>query len=277
MPLPAWISAKGLLRFLSAEHPLSRDDDMAVTDGPILKKVAFLVRKPGMSDGAFRSYWRDTHGPLVSTSPGYGAWRRQYVQSHVSGQGPIGGSFNYDGMASFVLPGTSPNEDSFSTTPIYQDRIRIDELNFIDMGKTVSMSAIEVTLKKGVGPVKLVALSAIRPELTGPEFQTRYRSYADAMLMAFGEQLAGWKANYVMKGTFRLPGGRMVSQMAVDCVEEFWFSDQATLQAVFNSDTYRTGVAIEADRLFVPEARSSFTARDYVFLEDGHPVIPDLS
>ena len=54
------------------------------------KKIAFLAPRPGLGDPAFRRYWRETHGPLVATSPGYAAYRQRYVQNHLIGPGPTG-------------------------------------------------------------------------------------------------------------------------------------------------------------------------------------------
>ncbi len=73
------------------------------------KKVAFLARRPDLSDDAFGSYWRQIHGPLVASSPGYAAYRHRYVQNHVLAPGPVGDGFAFAGMAEFWLPGD--NED----------------------------------------------------------------------------------------------------------------------------------------------------------------------
>ena len=51
-----------------------------------LKKIAFLVPRSGLSQEAFTRYWRETHGPLVAGSPGYGEYRRKYVQNHLVGR-----------------------------------------------------------------------------------------------------------------------------------------------------------------------------------------------
>ena len=92
-----------------------------------LKKIAFLVPRPGLSRDAFLRHWQFTHGPLVAGSPDYGKWRLRYAQNHVRGPGPVGRQFDFAGMAEFVLPGTSHNEDAFAQTSTYREHIAPDK------------------------------------------------------------------------------------------------------------------------------------------------------
>ena len=240
-----------------------------------LKKIAFLAPKPGMPDAAFREYWRETHGPLVAGSPGYGTWRSRYVQNHVRGRGPVGDAFAFSGIAEFWLPGASPNEDAFSATPIYRDRIRIDEMNFIDMDRTVSMTAVEELLKPGGGGAKLVIMSSRAPGIGRGEFRRRLATdYAPAALAArdFGGRIAGWSVDHVIEGSFRLPGARPVSALSVDCIEEIWFASSADMTAAFTCAEYAQAIAPRAARLFAASRRSSFLAEEHVFVDQGRPV-----
>jgi uncharacterized protein (TIGR02118 family) len=56
--------------------------DHRIKDGPIapngLKNFEFVTRRPDLSVDAFRSYWRDHHGPLATGIP----TMLHYVQSH---------------------------------------------------------------------------------------------------------------------------------------------------------------------------------------------------
>ena len=225
-----------------------------------LKKIAFLVAKAGMSDAEFRAYWRGIHGPVVAGSPGYGAWRLRYAQNHVLGRGPVGEPFGFAGMAEFWLPGTSPNEDVYAQTSIYQDRVRVDELNFIDMDRTVSMSAHERIVRPGRGPVKVVVLSARAPGLSCEAFADGYgTAYADPVLAdpALSRRITGWEADLVIPGSYRLPGARPIDGPAVDCVEELWFASREDAKAVLGPMTRHT--------LF--GARQSFFAEEIVFFD----------
>lgn len=234
-----------------------------------LKKIAFLVPRPDMADAAFRTYWREIHGPVVAGSPGYEKWRLRYAQNHVLGPGPVGQPFDFAGMAEFWLPGNSPNEDAFGATPIYRDRIRVDELNFIDMDRTISMTATEEVIRKGSGAAKLVILSQYADGARGDDLRRSYTDHAAAALgrPAFGERVLGWTANHVVPGTFRLPGARSAAALAVDCVEELWFFDDDTLEAAFASGDFRAAIAPARDRLFAAATASSFKAEELVFFD----------
>lgn len=239
------------------------------------KKIAFLAPRPGMTDAAFRRYWREVHGPLVAASPGYQAYRHRYVQNHIVAAGPLGGAVAFAGMAEFWLP--RDNEDDFAATPIYRDRIRVDEMRFIDMDKTVSMSAVETIVKPGHGSVKLVVLSRRRSGLALADFHgAMSSSYRLAMLGApgVGDRILGWTANRVVEGSFRLPGGRMTGALPIDCIEEMWFSSHDEASAVFASDGYLQAARPLAQQVFSAEGCQSFLAEELVFFDGGRPVAP---
>lgn len=239
------------------------------------KKIAFLAPRPGMTDAAFRRYWREVHGPLVAASPGYQAYRHRYVQNHIVAAGPLGGAVAFAGMAEFWLP--RDNEDDFAATPIYRDRIRVDEMRFIDMDKTVSMSAVETIVKPGHGSVKLVVLSRRRSGLALADFHgAMSSSYRLAMLGApgVGDRILGWTANRVVEGSFRLPGGRMTGALPIDCIEEMWFSSHDEASAAFASDGYLQAARPLAQQVFSAEGCQSFLAEELVFFDGGRPVAP---
>jgi hypothetical protein len=199
------------------------------------------------------------------------------VQNHVTGRGPVGEAFDFAGMAEFWLPGSSPNEDTFSTTPIYRDRIAVDERNFIDMDRTVSMAAVEDVIKQGDASHKLVILSRRAPGVSAEHLRRRYATeYASAALASpgFGDRVSGWRVNHVVEGSFRLPGARPASALAVDVVEELWFASESEVNAAFKSAEYSHRLAPIVAALFSLDGRRSFIAREFVFFDRGHPVDP---
>lgn len=238
------------------------------------KKIAFLAPRSGMSDDAFRRYWRDAHGPLVAGSPGYAAYRQRYVQNHIIAAGPLGGAFAFAGMAEFWLP--SDNEDDFAATPIYRDRIRVDEMKFIDMDHTVSMSAVEEVVKPGRGAVKLVVLSRRAAGLALDDFRRQVTStYVDAALGEpdFAGRMRGWSLNLVIEGSFRLPGARSASALPIDCIEEIWFDSDAEAMAAFSCLAYTQGIRPIAQQVFCADGCQSFLAEEHVFFDRGRPVV----
>ncbi len=233
-----------------------------------LKKIAFLVPRPGMSNDDFLRHWQFVHGPLVAGSPGYARWRLRYVQNHVRGPGPVGQRFGFAGMAEFLLPGRSPNEDAFAQTSTYRDHIAPDERNFIDMERTVSMAAHEDTVLPGRAPAKVVVLSSRAKGVAADELHRRYRTEVVAKALAlpgFAGRVRGWCVNHVIEGSFRLPGGRAVDWLTVDLVEELWFASTDEMVQAFES-------APLACALLHGESRQSFVAQEHVFFDEGNVV-----
>jgi uncharacterized protein (TIGR02118 family) len=200
------------------------------------------VPRSGLSQKAFTRYWREIHGPLVAGSAGYGEYRRKYVQNHFVGR-PVGDAFDYAGMAEFWLPGD--NEDTFATTQIYRERIKVDEMKFIDMDGTISMTASEEIVHAATGGIKLVVI----------------RRQIDPTTSKMGSGLKGVNGivlNHVIKDSFRRPGARPV-QGAIERVDEYWFDSESDARRVLAS-------------LIAEAGQSAFLAKEYVFFEHGCPI-----
>ncbi|MGD0073607.1 MAG: EthD domain-containing protein [Candidatus Binataceae bacterium] len=74
-------------------------NDHVIIDGaakPGMAKAVFQVRrKPGLTLSAFRKYWLEVHGPIVSKFPGL----KRYVQCHAIDASYTFGSPLWDGVA----------------------------------------------------------------------------------------------------------------------------------------------------------------------------------
>lgn len=231
-----------------------------------LKKIAFLVRRPDLSREQFTRHWREQHGPLVAQSPGYERYRLGYAQNHVLGPTAIGQAFPWDGMAEFWLPGEAPNEEDFSSTPIYRERIAVDERLFIDMGATVSSTATETRVVDGHGPAKVVIAAA---GVAGtPSGGAAFAEHALSRHPGLDGAVAGWVVNDVIPGTFRLPGAHPLADLRIDAIHELWFASAADRAVAL-------GPLSEAatDRLD-PDRTTSFVAEEIVYFRDGRPVGP---
>jgi hypothetical protein len=228
----------------------------------MLKKIAFLVKRPELSVDRFERHWRDVHGPLVSRSPGYASFRRSYTQNHVSGTTAFGRPFVWSGMAEFELPDDIANEDLFVTTEIYRGRIAPDERRFIDMEATVSFTARHSVARAGRAPVKIVLV--VRDRERGSSGLAAARGLAAA-----GGRILGWTVDEVMSDTFRRPGsGAPDAAPDIDAVHEVWFDDPDDVASV-------SAMLAEALEPHVDVARSwSFVARELVFFDQGQPQTP---
>lgn len=231
-----------------------------------LKKIAFLVRRPDLSHEQFTRHWREQHGPVVARSPGYERYRLGYAQNHVLGTTPVGQPFPWSGMAEFWLPGQEPNEDDFSATAIYRDRIAVDERHFIDMGATVSMAATETRVVEGHGPAKVVIAAVGAPGMSGGVGFAEH-----ALSHGLNRAVAGWAVNDVLPGTSRLPGARPLADLGIEAVHELWFPSEAACAAALGPLGEAAGGRLDPDRT------TSFVAGEIVFFRDGRPVGPGAS
>lgn len=207
----------------------------------VWKKIAFLVPRPGSTREEFSSYWSGVHGPTVAGSPDYARYRSRYLQNHFQGE-PFGEPFAYAGMAEFWLPGD--NEDEFAATATYRDTIKPDEERFIDMERTISMTAAEHVVVPGRGPVKLVVIR--RSEPAAPDIATGRVPVLGAVL------------NEVVVGSSRLPGARPVDD-PIRRIDEFWFASEP--------DALRAATALPTSGDW-----SAFVATEHLFFDNGVPV-----
>lgn len=104
-----------------------------IKDGPIpadaMKNIEFVNQRPGMERTAFRTYWREVHGPIASRIPVL----RRYEQNHLllsdDGRAPAP---SYDGLAITWFQSTADMKQG-TTTPEYATT-RADEPNFLPDG-----------------------------------------------------------------------------------------------------------------------------------------------
>ncbi len=235
------------------------------------RKFAFLAARPGMTDDEFRDYWRTRHGPLVANTPGYAHWRHSYTQNHIVENGPLGAPFAFSGIAQFDLPGELSNEQEFAGSAQYTGRIRVDEQNFIDLGRAVSMSTIDEVYRLGSGPAKLVVIASSAGLVSPEELRVRLRGRARAFLdTAPGANVRGWVADFVVPGSIRLLGASTIGSVAVDVVQELWFDSHEALHAALASPEYAASIG-DRQVLIDEHTLQSFIAREYTYFANGQP------
>jgi uncharacterized protein (TIGR02118 family) len=116
----------------------------------MIKLVACLRRKPGVSVNDFHSYWKDTHGPLVKGVPQFFRYVRKYVQGHTLND-PVPGfppqAAPFDGVAELWFDSVADISKAFAE-PRYMEIIRPDEQKFLDLANC-SIFVVEETPMHG--------------------------------------------------------------------------------------------------------------------------------
>lgn len=123
------------------------------------RRFAFLAPATDWTQRAFDEYWLHDHGRLVVTTPGYGHYRDEYVQDHLSGGLPVGAMLPFAGMASVLIPRNC--ENNFSTTTSFRQRILPDEQIFLDRHSSPTVRAHQRRITRGRGPVKIVLIAGV--------------------------------------------------------------------------------------------------------------------
>ncbi|MGD0073738.1 MAG: EthD domain-containing protein [Candidatus Binataceae bacterium] len=114
----------------------------------MVKFVACLKRKPGMSAAEFHRYWKDVHGPLVKGVPEFMRHVRKYVQSHAVSDSVAGfpsAPSQYDGTAELWFDSLEECIKAFNE-PRYLEIIRKDEPKFLDLAACSIFVAEEVPM-----------------------------------------------------------------------------------------------------------------------------------
>ena len=138
----------------------------------MVKIIAFLKRKPGMSVEDFQAYWRTTHAGIVMQMPNL----RRYVQSHTLLSGYRKGEPIYDGIAELWFENTDAMR-ALAPTKEYA-AVMADEVNFIDQSKRDSIITDEHVIKDGAIPidgVKNVEFVTHKPGMPIEAFQKHWR------------------------------------------------------------------------------------------------------
>ena len=111
----------------------------------MVKVIALLKRKQGMTREDFTRYWREKHGPLVArVFPGV----RRYVQNHAA-RLPGRGEPQIDGVAELWFDSLESWRTAADFIQGDQGKvIREDEEKFLDRSRMVSFVAEEKVIKE---------------------------------------------------------------------------------------------------------------------------------
>ena len=154
----------------------------------MIKTLAAIRRKPGMTQYEYFSYIRDVHGALARAKP---LAIRRYVQNHVvdSAYGAEGdpayqGLFHRDSVTELYFDDVEGMLRSF-TDAYVRDVVGPDGANFSDMSTALAMLARDVELDVPApadAPVKMMYFLRKPDALTSERFAGELRLAVDAAL-----------------------------------------------------------------------------------------------
>ena len=110
----------------------------------MVKIIVCAARKPGLSHAQFDSYWREQHAAVIKSVPEFTRHVRRYMQNHRAAEDtPFLGVGANDGVAELWFDDMAALNAAIAE-PRYLEVIRMDELRFVNMERTVSMVTAEL-------------------------------------------------------------------------------------------------------------------------------------
>jgi uncharacterized protein (TIGR02118 family) len=104
----------------------------------MVKLVAFLKRREGMTREAFYEHWEGTHGPLIRSTPELARHIVRYEQHRRVPEPSWAGTRGYDGITIQWLESVDAFT-AFCAEPKYAELIEPDEERFLDRDSLVWM------------------------------------------------------------------------------------------------------------------------------------------
>jgi hypothetical protein len=154
----------------------------------MIKTLAAIRRKPGMTLQEYFRYIRDVHGALSRANP---LSIQRYVQNHVFDSAYGAGTdrayqtlFHRDSVTELYFDDFAAMMRTF-TDPYVRDVIGPDGAKFNDLSTSLAMLARDVELdvpQPGSAPVKVMHFLRKPAELTPDRFADRLRSVVEAVL-----------------------------------------------------------------------------------------------
>ncbi len=209
----------------------------------MIKGIALVVPKAGISVDAFHRHWRDIHAPLALRI----TQLRRYVQSHRKALAVPGfDNVPYGGVAE-VWFDTRATLENLPSNPAYIHGAQADEPNFIDTAKLKFLATREhvfideIDIKQDTALTKAIFLLRRRPDMSVAQFQEYWISGHAPQIPRDAGIL-----RYVQ--CHQLPETYDQGEPAYDGVAELSFADDAAflaywtsprIQAIFGADAPR--------------------------------------
>jgi len=108
----------------------------------MIKLVAILKRKPGLTHEEFMDHWLNRHAPLIANTPEIARHIVRYEQLPRTGHADWMGSPEIDGITVQWMTGPEAFE-AFISEPKYAELIEPDEARFLDRDGLVWMISEE--------------------------------------------------------------------------------------------------------------------------------------
>lgn len=223
----------------------------------MIKGIALVVPKAGLSTESFHHHWREVHGPLALRI----TQLRRYVQSHRKPLAVAGfDDVPYGGVAEVWFDDLVSLEN-LAHNPAYINYAHADEPNFIDTTQLKFLATREhvfiddIDIKQDTRLTKAIFLLRRRPDLDVAAFQDYWISdHAPQIPRDAG--ILRYVQCHQLRETYA------AGEPAYDGVAELSFADDAAFLAYWNSPRIQAIFAADAPRFLDGARCSAFLADD---------------
>lgn len=243
----------------------------------MIKMMAAVRRKPGMTHQEYCDYIRDVHGGLTKANP---LGVKRYIQDHVF-DGAFGAKtdaryhqvFHRDSVTELWFENLSSLGQTFADKYV-REVIAPDGAKFSDMEVAVNLLTCEVEFgvpHPGEGNVKVLHFIKRGDSIDPSEFLERWTS-AHAAALADQSSFAAALRRYAQNRPIEAPGGGQTKHFGgegmptYDGIGCMWFDDQQGLQE-FRSYQRKLEAISDANGHFIDSSRSFFLyAREVIII-----------
>lgn len=208
-------------------------------------RIGMIRKKPDWSMEAFRSYWRDKHGPLAARAPGL----REYWQNAVTDRLQRGidyerGPWDFDGFSQLWFDDAQGADHAFKDSEMAAVLIE-DEEHFLG-GLHVVTAEQNVVVPVPQGPARSALLKRMstlkrRSDVSEADFRREWKIHADHVRLMPG--VSGYRQNVIVARE-RVKGNPCgYEDLPIDGIVELWFEDEKKLEAAFSSPAGKTTMA----------------------------------
>lgn len=210
---------------------------------PTPLRMGLIRKKPDWSDEAFRSHWRDRHGPLVAQLPTLRGYRQNRVVDRLQrGIDFARGPWDFDGFSQLRFDATAQADAAFNHGELAA-AIRADEARFLGGLHIVSVAQTEVIAPPAQPHGLLKRISLLRRPVAQSEddFRREWKVHAEHVRRMPG--VSGYRQNVVTAREFAKGTPCGYAELPIDGIVELWFENADTLDAAFASPPGRVTMA----------------------------------
>lgn len=245
----------------------------------MIKMMAAIRRKPGMTHQEYCDYIRDVHGALTKANP---VGVKRYVQDHVF-DGAFGAKtdsryhqvFHRDSVTELWFDNFATLGQTFADRYV-QEVIAPDGAKFSDMDVAINLLTKEVPFDvphPGEGNVKVLHFIKKSSTLDSVAFLEKWTS-AHATILADQPSVAAALRKYVQNRPIEAPGGNRTTHFGgadmptYDGIGCMWFDDQQGLQEFRNYQCQLEAIS-DANGRIIDASQSFFLyAREVVIIAE---------